>query len=171
MPTKGDKGGRPQVLLGRSFLKKAEFKLIFYDEILTFSIGNVIEIFHLTPPPKPTKKEIHQLKVDNAEVQKESLGRKIKGRIRDNPKGRINNEKGSMNAPPQSKGKEKEVPLNLEKKKKKKKEPDEGRIEKKRVLMCLIFDRLLDKLKFLKEALRRNKSLDAHLVKNNSKWK
>ncbi|MED6175390.1 hypothetical protein PIB30_077913, partial [Stylosanthes scabra] len=27
MPTKGDKGGRPQVLLGRSFLKTAGFKL------------------------------------------------------------------------------------------------------------------------------------------------
>ncbi|MED6162989.1 hypothetical protein PIB30_075695 [Stylosanthes scabra] len=51
MPTKGDKGGRPQVLLGRPFLKMAEFKLIYYNVILTFSIGNTIEIFHFTLPP------------------------------------------------------------------------------------------------------------------------
>ncbi|MED6152323.1 hypothetical protein PIB30_090834 [Stylosanthes scabra] len=36
MPTKGDKGGKPQVLLGRPFLKTTGFKLIYYDEIFTF---------------------------------------------------------------------------------------------------------------------------------------
>ncbi|MED6213998.1 hypothetical protein PIB30_098798 [Stylosanthes scabra] len=45
--TKGEKGGTPQ--------------LIYYDEIFTFSVGNAIEIFHLTPPPKPQKKSLHQL--------------------------------------------------------------------------------------------------------------
>ncbi|MED6133469.1 hypothetical protein PIB30_028535 [Stylosanthes scabra] len=94
---------------------------------------------------------------------------KSKGRIRDNPKGRINKEKESRNAPPQSNRKKKKVPLNPERKKKKKKEPDEDRTEKKRVLKCLSFNGLLGKLKVLKEALRRNKSLDAHLVKTNSK--
>ncbi|MED6116726.1 hypothetical protein PIB30_102862, partial [Stylosanthes scabra] len=92
--------------------------------------------------------------------RKKSRERRTKGRIRDNPKEKISNENGSMNAPPQSNGKKKEVPLNPEKKKK-----------KKRVLKCLSFNRLMGKLKVLKEALRRNKSLDAHLVKNNSKWK
>ncbi|MED6138916.1 hypothetical protein PIB30_079044 [Stylosanthes scabra] len=56
-----EKGGMPQVLLGRSFLKTAEFKLIYYDEIFTFSVGTAIEIFHLTQPPKPRKKSLHQL--------------------------------------------------------------------------------------------------------------
>ncbi|MED6139566.1 hypothetical protein PIB30_085051 [Stylosanthes scabra] len=98
-PFEGNKGGRPQVLLGRPFLKTGEFKLIYYDEIFTFSVGNVIEIFHLTPPPKPPKKGIHQLKVDNAEVQKESPGRKAKVRIWDCPKEIIGNEKGSRNPP------------------------------------------------------------------------
>ncbi|MED6175021.1 hypothetical protein PIB30_074581 [Stylosanthes scabra] len=129
MPTKGDKGGKPQVLLGRPFLKTAEFKLIYYDKIFTFSVGNVIEIFYLTPPPKPPKKGIHQLKVDNAKVQNESSGRKAKVRIRDGPKERINSEKGSRNPPPQSNGKKKKVPLNPEKKKK---EPNEAGTKKKR---------------------------------------
>ncbi|MED6125144.1 hypothetical protein PIB30_065908 [Stylosanthes scabra] len=61
MPTKGNKGGRPQALLGRPFLKMVEFKLIYYDAIFTFSVGNAIEIFHLTPPPKSQKKTLHQL--------------------------------------------------------------------------------------------------------------
>ncbi|MED6190348.1 hypothetical protein PIB30_104995 [Stylosanthes scabra] len=78
MPTKGNKGGRPQVLLGRPFLKTTEFKLIYYDEIFTFSVGNIIEIFHLKPLPKPPKKRIQQLQLGNAKVRKESPGRKAK---------------------------------------------------------------------------------------------
>ncbi|MED6112377.1 hypothetical protein PIB30_061169 [Stylosanthes scabra] len=165
-----DKGGRPQVLLGRPFLKTAEFKLIYYDEILTFSVENVIEIFHLTPLPKPPKKGIQQLKMDNAEARKESPERKAK--MRKNSSGKVSGETGTRNVPPQSKGKKKRVSLNLEKKKKKKKkEPDEDRTQRKRTLKCLSFTGLLGKLKVLKDVLCRNKSIDAHLVKNNSKWK
>ncbi|MED6190813.1 hypothetical protein PIB30_109659, partial [Stylosanthes scabra] len=83
----------------------AEFKLIYYEEIFTFPIGNVIEVFHLTPPPKPPRKRIQQLKVGNAEVRKESPGRKAK--MRRNPSGKISDEKGSRNPPPQSNGKKK----------------------------------------------------------------
>ncbi|MED6226942.1 hypothetical protein PIB30_108779 [Stylosanthes scabra] len=158
MPTKGDKGGRPQVLLGRPFLKTTKFKLIYYDEIFTFSVGNVIEIFHLTTQKVP-------------EVKKEGPRRKHKVRIRDSPKERISHEKGSRNPPPYSNGKKKKVPLDPKKKKKKKKEPDEDRTEKKKMLKCLSFDRLLGKLKVLKDVLHRNKSMDAHLVKTNPKWK
>ncbi|MED6159714.1 hypothetical protein PIB30_044803 [Stylosanthes scabra] len=74
-----------------------------------------------------------------------------------NPRGGISNEKGTRDAPTPSKGK--------------KKEPDEGSTQKKRTLKCLSFDGLLGKLKVLKDVLCRNKSMDAHLVKNNSKWK
>ncbi|MED6152154.1 hypothetical protein PIB30_089186 [Stylosanthes scabra] len=145
---------------------EAEFKLIYYDEIFTFSIGNVIEIFHLMPLPKPPKKRIQQLKMGNAEIQKESPGRKAK--MRKTPRGIISNKKGTRNAPTQSKGKKKKVSLNT---KEKKKEPNEGSTQKKRTLKCLSFDGLLGKLKVLKDVLCRNKNMDAHLVKNNSKWK
>ncbi|MED6175338.1 hypothetical protein PIB30_077386 [Stylosanthes scabra] len=112
------------------------------------------------------------LKVDNAKVQKKSPRRKTKGRVQDSPKGRIGNEKRSRNAPRQTEGKKKKIPSNPEKKKKKKKkEPDEDRTEKKRALKCLSFNGLLGKLKVLKDALHCNKSVDAHLVKKNSKWK
>ncbi|MED6109601.1 hypothetical protein PIB30_035195 [Stylosanthes scabra] len=90
--------------------------------------------------------------------------------MRKTPRGRISNEKEMRNAPTQSKGEKKKVSLNTEKKKKKKKkEPDEGNTQKKRTLKCLGFDGLLGKLKVLKNVLRRNESMDAHLVKNNSK--
>ncbi|MED6199993.1 hypothetical protein PIB30_081040 [Stylosanthes scabra] len=85
--------------------------------------------------------------------------------MRKTPRGRTSNEKGTRNAPTQSKGKKKEVSLNTEKKKKKKKkEPDEGSTQKKRTLKCLSFDRLLGKLKVLKDVLCRNKSMDTHLM-------
>ncbi|MED6209381.1 hypothetical protein PIB30_054085 [Stylosanthes scabra] len=77
--------GRPQVLLGRPFLKTAEFKLIYYDEIFTFSVGNVIEVFHLTLPPKPLKKRIQRLKVDNAEKKVRSNPKKNKKKKKKEP--------------------------------------------------------------------------------------
>ncbi|MED6184243.1 hypothetical protein PIB30_045561 [Stylosanthes scabra] len=103
----------------------------------------------------------------NAEVRKESPGRKAN--ILNKPRGRISNEKGTRDAPTQSKGKKKKVSLNTGKKKEEKKEPDEGSTQKKRTLKCLSFDGLLGKLKVLKDVLPRNKNVDAHLVKNNSK--
>ncbi|MED6185410.1 hypothetical protein PIB30_056828 [Stylosanthes scabra] len=99
----------------------------------------------------------------NAEVQKESPGRKAK--IRKKLRGRVSNEKGTRDTPTQSKGKKKKVLSNTEKKKeKKKKEPDEGSIQKKRALKCLSFNGLLVKLKVLKDVLRHNKNVDAHLM-------
>ncbi|MED6200238.1 hypothetical protein PIB30_083176 [Stylosanthes scabra] len=159
MPAKGDKGGETSDFVRKAISENNGIQAHLLEEIFTFSVGNVIEIFLLTPPPKPPRKGMHQMKVDNAEVQEEDPERKPKRRVRDITKGRIGNEKGSRNPPPQSNGKKKKIPLNPEKKKKKKKkELDEGGTEKKkRTLKCLSF--------------RRNKSMDAHLVKNNSKWK
>ncbi|MED6127553.1 hypothetical protein PIB30_089126 [Stylosanthes scabra] len=82
--------------------------------------------------------------------------------MRKTPRGRISNEKGTMNAPTQSKGKKKKISLNTEKKKKKK-EPDEGSTQKKRTLKCLSFDGLLGKLTVLKNVLCRNENIDTHL--------
>ncbi|MED6154097.1 hypothetical protein PIB30_108739, partial [Stylosanthes scabra] len=101
---------------------------------------------------------------------KKSPGRKAK--MRKIPRGRSSDEKGTRNAPTQSKGEKKKISLNTEKKKKKKKkEPDEGSTQKKRALKCLSFDGLLGKLTVLKNVLRHNKNIDTHLVKNKSKWK
>ncbi|MED6199150.1 hypothetical protein PIB30_073243 [Stylosanthes scabra] len=81
--TKGEKGGTPQVLLGRPFLKTAGFKHIYYDEIFTFEVGNVIEIFHLAPPPKPRKKSLHQLQ--EREKKKISLNTEKKKKKKKEP--------------------------------------------------------------------------------------
>ncbi|MED6199520.1 hypothetical protein PIB30_076694, partial [Stylosanthes scabra] len=99
----------------------------------------------------------------------ESPGRKAK--MRKTPRGSISDEKGTRNAPTQSKGEKKNISLNTEKKKKKKKEPDESNTQKKRALKCLSFDGLLGKLTVLKNVLRHNENIDTHLVKNNSKWR
>ncbi|MED6208599.1 hypothetical protein PIB30_046860 [Stylosanthes scabra] len=81
--------------------------------------------------------------------------------------------KGLRNAPPQLKKKKKKAPLNLERKKekKKRKKHEEDEPKKKVVLNCSSFNKLLGKLKIFKEVLHHHKSMDAHLVKDNSKWK
>ncbi|MED6153454.1 hypothetical protein PIB30_102121 [Stylosanthes scabra] len=77
-----NKGGKPQVLLGMPFLKTAGFKLIYYDDIFTFEVGNAIEIFHLPPPPKPRKKGLHQLPQDKWKKIKDKPWKEAKGRTR-----------------------------------------------------------------------------------------
>ncbi|MED6188117.1 hypothetical protein PIB30_082994 [Stylosanthes scabra] len=98
MPTKGDKGGRPQVLLGRPFLKTAGFKLEYDDDTFTFSMGKITETFLVTPPPTPQKK-----------------GKKKKERRRKEGKP----EKGSRITPPPLKNREKKEGSKPAKKKKK----------------------------------------------------
>ncbi|MED6140539.1 hypothetical protein PIB30_094199, partial [Stylosanthes scabra] len=53
-----DKGGYHQVLLGRPFFKITSFRLNYYDESFSFSVGNVIEIFQPTRPPILKKQHI-----------------------------------------------------------------------------------------------------------------
>ncbi|MED6126562.1 hypothetical protein PIB30_079655 [Stylosanthes scabra] len=79
-------------------------------------------------------------------------------------------EKGLRIAPPQLKNKKKKAPLNLERKKEKKKH-EEGEPKKKVILKYSSFSKLLGKLKIFKEVLHHHKSMDAHLVRDNSKWK
>ncbi|MED6225536.1 hypothetical protein PIB30_094581 [Stylosanthes scabra] len=187
-PTKREKkGGTPQVLLGKRFLKTAEFKLIYYDEIFTFSVGSAIETFHLTPPLNLQKKGIHQLQTNNGRTQGGSSKeeKKTEAKVWKGLRGRAH-DVVSENSPA-SKGKKKKVVLNPEKKKKKKepdgsnvkkdpkkkkkKELNEDESERKKPIKCSSFRRFLGRLKVLKDVLCRNKSMDIYLVKNNSKWK
>ncbi|MED6222504.1 hypothetical protein PIB30_065078 [Stylosanthes scabra] len=170
-PTKGDKGGRPQVLLGRPFLNTARFKLQYDDDTFSLSVGKITEIFHVTRPPAPRKKGAHQLRVGTKKIELEKLLRSDKRKEAENPKKDAFMEKGLRIAPPQLKKKIKKVPLNFERKKEKKKKQEKGKSEKKMILQCSSFDKLLGKLKIFKKILHHHKSMDAHLVKDNSKWK
>ncbi|MED6209785.1 hypothetical protein PIB30_058058 [Stylosanthes scabra] len=171
-PTEGDKGGRPQVLLGRPFLKTTRFKLQYDDDTFSFSVGKITEIFHVSRPPAPQKKGAHQLRVGTKKIESEKLLRSEKRKEAENPENDNFIEKGLRIAPPQLKKKRKKIPLNLERKKeKKKKKQEEGKSEKKVVFQCSSFDKLLGKLKIFKKILHHHKSMDAHLVKDNSKWK
>ncbi|MED6128198.1 hypothetical protein PIB30_095265 [Stylosanthes scabra] len=132
----------------------------------------ITEIFHVTRPPAPRKKGSHQLGVGTKKIKPEKLLRSEKRKEAENLKNDAFIEKGLMIAPPQLKKKRKKVPLNLERKKeKKKKKQEEGKSEKKMILQCSSFDKHLGKLKMFKKILHHHKSMDAHLVKDNSKWK
>ncbi|MED6171545.1 hypothetical protein PIB30_041695 [Stylosanthes scabra] len=120
----------------------------------------------------PRKKGAHQLRVGTKKIEPEKLLRSEKRKESENTKNDAFIEKGLRISPPQLKKKRKKVPLNLERKKeKKKKEQEEGKSEKKMILQCSSFDKLLGKLKIFKKILHHHKSMDAHLVKDNSKWK
>ncbi|MED6209554.1 hypothetical protein PIB30_055781 [Stylosanthes scabra] len=88
-------------------------------------------------------------------------------------------EKGSRITPPPLKKKEKKEGSKPEKKKKKheevksrkKKKHKEDEDEEKIALKCSSFGNLLGKLKKIGKALRNNQKMDAHLVKDQSKWK
>ncbi|MED6128688.1 hypothetical protein PIB30_100411 [Stylosanthes scabra] len=152
----------------------ARFKLQYDDDIFSLSVGKITEIFHVTRPPAPRKKGAHQLRVSTKKIEPKKLLRSEKKKEAENPKNDAFIEKGLRIAPPQLKKKRKKVPLNLERKKekkKKKKKQEEGKSEKKMVLQCSSFDKLLGKLKIFKKILHHHKSMDAHLLKDNSKWK
>ncbi|MED6194632.1 hypothetical protein PIB30_030257 [Stylosanthes scabra] len=144
MPSKGDKGGRPQTT----------------------------EVFHLTHPPAPRMKGAHQFQIGNEDIKLDKLLKRAERNESEDPKVDDFKGKGLRIAPPQLKKKKKKAPLNLERKKeKKKKKHEEDEPEKKMVLKCSSFDKLLGKLKIFKKVLHHHKSMDAHLVKDNSKWK
>ncbi|MED6128256.1 hypothetical protein PIB30_095914 [Stylosanthes scabra] len=171
-PTEGDKGGRPQVLLGRLFLKTAIFKLQYDDDTFSLSVGKITEVFHVTCPLAPRKKVTYQLRVGSKKIEPEKLLRSEGRKESENLKNDGFIGKGLRIAPPQLKKKRKKVPLNLEKnKEKKKKKQEEGKSEKEMVLQCSSFDKLLGKLRIFKKILHHHKNMDAHLVKDNSKWK
>ncbi|MED6199858.1 hypothetical protein PIB30_079806 [Stylosanthes scabra] len=108
-PTEGDKGGRPQVLLGRPFLKTARFKLQYDDDTFSLSVGKITEIFHVTRPPAPWKKGAHQLRVGSKKIEPEKLLRSEERKESENPKNDAFIEKGLRIAPPQLKKKRKKL--------------------------------------------------------------
>ncbi|MED6198223.1 hypothetical protein PIB30_064091, partial [Stylosanthes scabra] len=88
-------------------------------------------------------------------------------------------EMGSRITPPPLKKKEKKEDLKPAKKKKKRKEVKsrkkkkhkEDQDERRIALKCSSLGNLLGKLKKFRKALRNNQKKDAHLVKDQSKWK
>ncbi|MED6175661.1 hypothetical protein PIB30_080543 [Stylosanthes scabra] len=135
-------------------------------------LGKATEVFHVTRLPAPRKKGAHQLQVGSKEIEPDKLLRSAKRKEYEYQKANGFKGKGLRIAPPQLKKKKKKVPLNLERKKeKKKKKQEEDEPEKKMVLQCSSFDKFFGKLKIFKKILHHHKSMDAHLVKDNSKWK
>ncbi|MED6184184.1 hypothetical protein PIB30_045073 [Stylosanthes scabra] len=164
MPTKGDKGGRPQVFLGRPFLKTVGFKLQYDDDTFTFSVGKITEIFSVTPPPTPRKESVRNFQVCGGEAQKINAMKKVKKKEEECRKKEDKPKKGSRVTPPPLKKKEKKEGLKPAKKKKKheevksrkKKKHKEDEDEERIALKCSSFGSLLGKLKKIGKALCNN---------------
>ncbi|MED6188712.1 hypothetical protein PIB30_088535 [Stylosanthes scabra] len=148
-PTEGEKGGRPQVLLGRSFLKIAGFKLHYVEDV--FSLSNM---------------KLNKL-LETKEKENECLieGRKLKKGSRIAPPSLKEDGKKESSKPAKKKKQHEEV--KTRKKKKHEEDVDGGKI----ALKCSSLGNLLGKLKKIGKALRNNKKINAHLVKDQSKWK
>ncbi|MED6223326.1 hypothetical protein PIB30_072902 [Stylosanthes scabra] len=179
MPTKGDKGGRLQVLLGRPFLKTAGFKLQYDDDTFSFSVGKTIETFLVTPPPTPQKKGVHHFQKCEGGTRKISVMMEAREKEKECRKKEGKPEKGSRITPLPLKKKKKKEDLKPAKKKKKheevksrkKKKRKEDENEERITLKCSSLGNLLGKLKKIGKALCNNQKMDAHLVKDQSKWK
>ncbi|MED6189177.1 hypothetical protein PIB30_093304, partial [Stylosanthes scabra] len=128
MPTKGEKGGRPQVLLGRSFLKTAGFKIYYDEDVLSLSVGKITEIFHLTRLPAPQRKDARQFQIGRENMK---LNKLLKTKEKENEcliEGR-KLKKGSRIAPPSLK---KDGKKESSKPAKKKKQHEEVKTRKKK---------------------------------------
>ncbi|MED6213991.1 hypothetical protein PIB30_098754, partial [Stylosanthes scabra] len=134
-------------------------------------------MFPVAPPPTPQKKSVHHFHVCREEAQKINVMKKAKEKGGECRKEENKSVKGSRVAPPPLKKKEKKEGLKPAKKKKKheevksrkkkcKEDEDEERIASK----CSRLGNLLGKLKKIGKALRHNQKMDAHLVKDQSKW-
>ncbi|MED6196154.1 hypothetical protein PIB30_044653 [Stylosanthes scabra] len=130
-----------------------------------------MRIRRITRPPAPRKKGARQFQIGNEKIKSDKPLKSAEGKESEELKTDSFKGKGLRITPPQLKKKKKKAPLNLEKKKEKKKKHEEDEPKKKVVLKCSSFDKLLGKLKIIKKVLHHQKSMDAHLVKDNSKWK
>ncbi|MED6208175.1 hypothetical protein PIB30_042628 [Stylosanthes scabra] len=192
-PGKKDNGGTPQVLLGKPFLKSGGFKLNYHDEIFTFEVGNTMEIFHFDDPSEPEKKGLHQLKTDKKKKKEKRMAKKRMKRKEEEAdnknwqlkiptaKSKNDKKKKALSTLEKRKGIRKIEGSNPKKKKtegkkirgnRKTKKRDKAEEEKDEAwIRCSSLSELFRKLKELKRCLRQEKGADAHLVKNNSKWK
>ncbi|MED6185138.1 hypothetical protein PIB30_054127 [Stylosanthes scabra] len=192
-PGKKDNGGTPQVLLGRPFLKSGGFKLNYHDEIFTFEVGNTIEIFHFDNCSEPEKKGLRQLKTNKKKKKEKKIAKKRRKRKEEEAdkknrelksptaKSKKDKKKKALSTLEKRKGIRKTEGSNPKKKKieggkirrnRKKKKREKAKEEKDEArIKCSSLSELFRKLKELKRCLRQKKGADAHLVKNNSKWK
>ncbi|MED6163744.1 hypothetical protein PIB30_082991 [Stylosanthes scabra] len=142
MPTKGEKGGRPQIT----------------------------EIFHLTRTPAPQRKDARQFQIGRENMKLNKLqkmkekeneclieGRKLKKGSRIAPPSLKKDGKKESSKPAKKKKQHEEV--KTRKKKKHEEDVDGGRI----ALKCSSLGNFLGKLKKIGKALRNNKKIDAHL--------
>ncbi|MED6165899.1 hypothetical protein PIB30_103973 [Stylosanthes scabra] len=156
----------------------ARFKLQYDDDTFSLSVGKITEIFHVTRPPAPRKKGAHPLQVSAKKIGSEKLLKSEKGKEVKNLKNDACMKKGLRIAPlslkkdgkkenskPAKKKKHEEV--KTRKKKKHEEDVDGGRI----ALKCSSLGNFLGKLKKIGKALRNNKKINAHLGKEQSKWK
>ncbi|MED6211794.1 hypothetical protein PIB30_076951 [Stylosanthes scabra] len=136
-------------------------------------------MFSVTPPLTPRKKSVHHFQVCGEEAQKISVMKKVKEKESECRKDENKPEKGLRVDPPPLKKTEKKEGLKPAKKKKKheevksrkKKKHKEDEVEERIELKCSSLGNLLGKLKKVGKALRYNPKMDAHLVKDQSKWK
>ncbi|MED6202556.1 hypothetical protein PIB30_106744, partial [Stylosanthes scabra] len=135
-------------------------------------------MFPITPLTTPRKKSVHHFQVCGEEAQKISAMKKVKEKEGECWKDENKPEKGSRVTPPPLKEKEKKEGWKPAKKKKKheeiksrkKKKRKEDGVGERVALKCSSLGNLLGKLKKIVKALRNNQKMDAHLVKDQSKW-
>ncbi|MED6126121.1 hypothetical protein PIB30_075293 [Stylosanthes scabra] len=164
-----DKGGYYQVLLERPFLKTVGFRLNYFDEIFSFSMGNVIKIFQPTRPPIPKTGSIHHVQLCNQEGKEKDATKEIKQKKVEEKKGNDQKEKGSRITPPTTSKKKKKKKKSTKAVKKKK--PEECKIKTKAELKYADFKDLIGKLKMINSALVKDGGIGVHLIEDNSKWK
>ncbi|MED6125723.1 hypothetical protein PIB30_071388 [Stylosanthes scabra] len=169
--TKGSKGGTPQVLLGRPFLKTAGFQLDYITETFSFKVGNVEETFHLVRPPSSLNKSAQQLQFCNGRDSEDY----VVGEVEDK-RSKVEKGKGLRDTPPRMKKKKKEPVKHTARKRNRERDSSREKIEEDKAirkieLKCASVDDLISKLKAFKGALHNNKKLNTHLVQDHSKWK
>ncbi|MED6175148.1 hypothetical protein PIB30_075647 [Stylosanthes scabra] len=150
-PQPKEKRGKPQVLLGRPFLKTGGFEQDYHDDTFKFSAGKTTERFQIVKKGKD-----HSLQKDDGkmrgkeEVQIEMIEvliRKLLQKLRE------------------AEG--------LEKEEKGKETADKYQVEQKKEKDKPQGDYLSTKEMFneMEQILYHNKGADTHLIRNNSKWK
>ncbi|MED6176160.1 hypothetical protein PIB30_085413 [Stylosanthes scabra] len=143
----------PQVLLGRPFLKTSGFRLTYANDIFTFSSGKTIETFQITPPPKNKNCQDDERMRGKEAAQIGMIEALIRELLQ-----KLKEEEG------------------LGKKEKEKKSKEKCRVEQKNhkkgaersQVDCLS---VMEMLNEMEQILYHDKGADAHLVRNNSKWK
>ncbi|MED6213302.1 hypothetical protein PIB30_091856 [Stylosanthes scabra] len=137
-------------------------------KIGNLTLENVEEIFHPVRPPASSKKNAHQVQLDN--------DGKVGNKKREESRRQTEKGKGSRHTPPQTKKKKKDPMKHTPKKRNREKGSSKEKIEEEKArrkieLKCASVDDLIDKLKAFKGSLHNNQEFNTHLVQDHSKWK